>query len=108
HRDKRDMFRKRHAKWTRIYAKKAKDNPVAGRMAAHLAAIRCTARLAHVALTLPWAYENPVEPLYDELTKEAAEADRAAAALRHALSWAVAHRRDFSHHRSCETDQPHG
>ncbi len=58
-------------------------------MAAYFAAIWMAARLAHEFLVLPWEFEDPVAPLFDVLTANAGEADRAAAALRYVLNWAV-------------------
>ena len=101
-------YRKAHAERTEKLLKKANGNPVAGRMAAHLAAIHYTSRLVHYALDLPWEWEDPIASLYDELISEVAEADRSTAALRHAISWAVAHRNHFFHQNCSESAEPHG
>lgn len=103
-----ENYREYHANWTAEFTKKAGDNAVAGRMAAHFAAIVYTSRLVHYALDLPWEWSDPISPLYDDLTREVAEADRAAAALRYAMGWAVSHRSNFFHLGSPESEQPHG
>ena len=100
-------FRKCHAAWTEAFTERAGNNSVAGRMAAHLAAIVYTSRVVHEALDLPWEWADPIDPLYEELTKEAAEADRAAAALRYVMGWAVANRENFFHHNCTAGEQPH-
>jgi hypothetical protein len=90
----------------RHYEEMAGDNTVAGRMAAHLAAITVTSKLVHDALHLPWAWSDPIEPLWAELTQESGEADQSAAALRHVLSWAYGHQNDFFGLKE-EREQPH-
>jgi hypothetical protein len=60
-------------------------DPIAARFAAYFATLHMTARLAHVALDLPWEYGtptgvNPIGDLWAELIAEASEGDRAAAA----------------------------
>src|SRR5206468_13075746 len=42
------------------------------------------------AVAMPWAYADPIEPLYDELVSEVREVDRSAAALRSVVEWADA------------------
>jgi hypothetical protein len=88
-------WRKTWRKYVREYEEKAADHAVAGRLADHFATIKLTAELVHEAIELPWAYSDPVAPLYDELIREAGQADRSAAALCHAMSWAAAHPADF-------------
>jgi hypothetical protein len=90
------------------YTALAGNNAVAGRMASHFAAITTASRLVHKFIKMPWEWEDPILPLFGELTAEAAEADRAAAALRHAVGWAVAHRQDFFCAGRPATDQPSG
>lgn len=70
------------------YLERAGDDPVAGRIAAYLAAVDAAAALAHEVLPLPWAYADPVDPVWEAVTAEAGEADRAAAALALVQSWA--------------------
>ena len=67
-------------------------------MATHFAAIRMTAILVHRAIEMPWRYRDVVSRLWPELTADAPEADRAAAALRYVLSWAHGHRERFLGH----------
>jgi hypothetical protein len=107
HRDQWQTWRSRYAQAIGIFEDWAGDNPVAGRMAAHFAAITMAARLAHWALPLPWDFSNPIQPLWDELVQEAAEADRATAALRYVMGVANARQKDFFG-RGSELLQPHG
>ena len=88
------QYLKKHTEWNAYFADRAGNNPVAGRMAAHLAAIAVTSLSVHKALDLPWPWSDPITPLYDELTKELVEADRGAAGMRCAMEWAVAHQND--------------
>jgi hypothetical protein len=90
------------------YARKAAGDPVAGRLAAHFAALTVCARLARRALRLPWKWGNPVKELWEELRSQAAEADKAAAALRDVLSWACGHQKDFCGSGTSEERQPPG
>lgn len=89
------------------YTALAGANPVAARMAAHFAALVVTARLAHEALDLPWSFQDPVEPLYGELVAETPDADPAARALRHVVSWAQGHQEEFFGRRDEGRGQPH-
>lgn len=82
------------------FQRRAGSNAVAGRMAEHFAALRMTAILAHRAFSLPWAYRDLVSELWEQLVAETPEADRAAVALRYALSWAESHREEFHGQRS--------
>lgn len=88
-------WREQYRELRQQYAQRPGGNSVSARMAAHLAAIELTARLVHEAVEMPWEYENVVEGLMPELTAEAPEADRAAAALRHVMSWVHSHRQEF-------------
>jgi len=72
------------------FQKKAGGNAVAGRLAESFAVITLAARLLHEAVPMPWAYADPIEPLYDELVSEVKEVDRSAAALRSVVEWADA------------------
>ena len=76
------VWRKEYRNIQRAYEERAGDNSVANRMSAHFAVITMAARLAHEAMELPWDYADPVEPLWDELVREAEESDRSEAALR--------------------------
>jgi hypothetical protein len=88
--------RERWDHWRGLYRRYQEDferrapNPVAGRLAAHLAVLKLTTLIAHEALALPWERKCPITPLWSELIQEASEADRAAAALRHVLGVAYA------------------
>lgn len=92
----------RWAEWRELYRVSrvsyqslAGNNNVASRMAAHVAAIEVGARLVHHALQLPWDYEETVRHLWTELTQDAAEADRAAVAMRLLLNFIATHRNLF-------------
>jgi putative DNA primase/helicase len=88
-------WREQYRQLRQQFAERAGDNSVAARMATHLAAIGMTARLVHEAVEMPWEYRNVVTELWPELTAETPEADRAAVALRHVVSWAHGHREQF-------------
>ena len=89
----------RDQRFVGLWEDRAGDNAIAGRLAASFAAISFTAFLAHRALDLPWQYEDPIAPLWEELAKEAK--DRAAAALRYVMACASAH--DGPFHKYCNT-----
>ena len=88
-------WREQYRQLRQQHMDRAGDNSVAARMATHLAAISMTARLVHQAVEMPWAYRDVVSELWVELTAETPEADRAAVALRHVVSWAHGHREQF-------------
>lgn len=90
------------------YLKKAGNNPVVGRLADTFAVLTLTASLASHALGMPQLRQRIIGPLWDTLTTEAAEADRATEALRQAVDWAYAHSEEFYGRRSSEKGQPHG
>jgi hypothetical protein len=99
----RDDFRER----VEQYRERAGDNPVANRLANLFAVLAMAARLAHEALDLPWDCADPIDGLWDELVREASEADRAAAALQYVVAWAYGHQSQFySDHRGYSV--PHG
>ncbi len=95
HREDWAAWREQYRQFRQQFADKAGDNSVAARMATHLAAIGMTARLVHQAVEMPWQYRDVVTELWGELTAETPEADRAAVALRHVMSWAYGHREQF-------------
>lgn len=88
-------WREQYREFRQAYTDAAGTNPVAARMATHLAAISMAARIVHEAVDLPWQSRDVVDELWTELTVETPEADRAAAALRYVLSWAHGHRQEF-------------
>lgn len=102
-----DEIRGFFAGWKNVYEGWAGNNAVARRMASHFAALTTAFHVGGMALDLPWNGIDPVEPLWDELTKETQEADRAAVALRRAVEWAVAHREHFYHKNCSASNQPH-
>ena len=89
------------------YETLAANNQFAARMAPHFAAIKMAAWLAHEALDLPWAFSDPIKPLWNELVEGAKDADRSAAALRYIRDWANGHQEEFFG-RNKENRQPHG
>ncbi len=88
------------------YTTKAGDNPVAGRMAGHFAAIELTACLVMEAFDgLCWVSWEQFDALWGEMTAEAPEADTVRRALRHAFDWATGRQREF--YGRHETDSGH-
>ena len=79
----------------RHFEQRGGANPVAHRMASHLALLDFTAEHVHRAIALPWEYGNLIDSMWDETTSETQEADRAEAALRRVVSWAYANRGQF-------------
>jgi putative DNA primase/helicase len=94
-RDQWDEYRQAFQNLQDGYLERAAGDPVAGRMAAYFAVITLAAQLAHEALDLPWLYEDPVLPLWDELTAGTDEADPPKKALEHVQAWAIGHERSF-------------
>ena len=86
-----DLYRQ----WSAYYTDLAGGNPVAGRLATYFAAIVVTAAIADEALALPWPFQDPVAPLWNDLVSEASEAEVALTALAYVLSWATGHQADF-------------
>jgi len=109
-----DEWRTQYNEWVKIYVEWAGENTVAGRMAAPFAAITMASWLAYdTALGLS-DWSNPFQtdtlaigPVWEELTQEAGEADRAMAALRHVVSWAGVHRENFYRWGDGGRNQPH-
>ncbi|MEQ8836426.1 MAG: hypothetical protein RID07_06440 [Lacipirellulaceae bacterium] len=83
----------------------AADNPIAQRMAPKCAVICLAAHLVHEALDLPWAYADPVTPLWDTLTAESCLGDRATSAMRSLHEWTVANQLRFCRDRSTSLPQ---
>jgi uncharacterized protein (DUF927 family) len=82
------------------------NNPFAARMAPHFAAITTTAWIAHAALSLPGEYSDPIEPLWEELSDAAQEADQAVCAMRLVIDWFQSHRSEFMEKNTNENKQP--
>lgn len=108
HKNRWQEWRDLHRANFEHYAGRSEGNHVGGRLAEYAAAIVVAARLVHEALDLPWAYEDPIEPLWDELTREAEEADRAQTALDQVYSWAQANEHAFIGRESKHMNPPHG
>ncbi len=77
------------------YQRRAGANSVAGRMAAHFAVLDLVEQLACLAGILPWCDQQTAAGLWDEITAETSEADRAAVALRHVYGWCQSHKSEF-------------
>ena len=86
--DQWDEWRRVYRDYLRRYEERAGDDPVVCRMAEPLAAIAITAQIAHSAMRLPWPFSDPILPLWDVLTAEAADAEQSVGALEHALDYA--------------------
>ena len=96
--DNRNRWEKWRAEYHRTQAalaERASSDAVAGRISGYLAALCIAAKLAHEALELPWSYSDPIDHIYDEVIAEGGDADRAATALSHVMSYARAHEHAF-------------
>jgi hypothetical protein len=107
HRDRWEHWRAFYEEEVKHFEDAAGDDAVAARMATHFAAITLTACLVHKGLDLPWEWNDPVVPVWQELVSASGEADVAAGALRLAVDWAVGRRQDFFHLHAAESNQPH-
>jgi len=74
-------WRQWHLERTQVLGRTSESSSVGIRLASHAAAIDLAATLVHQTLGLPFDYQNTVDDLWPELTREAHEADRARAAL---------------------------
>ena len=75
-------------------------------MSVHFAAIRFTSRLVHRALSLPWIWTDPIEPVWDDLVSTSGDGDTAARALQGVYNWCVAHKSEFYSEGSYPNDLP--
>jgi len=96
HQDQHENWTARFKESRERYRTRAGNNAVLQRLAAHFAVLDTAAWLAHEALDLPWSYADPVEPLREELAREAGSADRAREALDYVLSWAQSNQNRFN------------
>ena len=87
-------FRLRFNQKAQSYIESASSEK-AGRMATYAAAIAVTAELVHEALTLPFAFDDPLAKLWAEISGEADDAIGAGKAMRHLLSWAQSNEHRF-------------
>lgn len=83
-------------------------NTLAVRMATTFAIIAMAAWLVDAADILSWEYEDPVEPLWEEIVAEVAAASPAVVALRYVMDWAHAHQEDFFGREKRTNHTPHG
>jgi hypothetical protein len=95
HQDQWEQWRQLYREFVAEYMAGTDGSPVANRLAEHAAVVRLTAVLAHKTDLLPWAYTDPVDPVWPLLLQGASDADRAADALRLIHSWAVEHQTQF-------------
>jgi hypothetical protein len=108
HRGSWDEWREEYNKSLQRYQEQAGDDSVAHRTASAFAALDMAAWLVVQAMDLPWEYADPIEPLWDELTSDAADADRAMLALQAAVDWALRHVNDFYGRQNSNQFQPSG
>lgn len=94
-RKKKNEWKQQYETLVREYQDRAGHNPIAGRLATHFAVITVTMELFHAAIQPPWPMDNPIERLWEELIREAGDADRPAAAMRYVIEWASAHSAEF-------------
>jgi putative DNA primase/helicase len=105
--DKWEELRTQYQDYRQRYLEMAKGDPVLGRFADYLAVLTLTAWLVTEAGIVPWEYENPIEPLWETLSAEMSEADRAKHALDSILSWAYANEHAFhGRERKDQNDNP--
>jgi hypothetical protein len=97
----REAYEKSKARWTEL----AGGGAVGGRLAQSLALLELGAWAAHKVVGLRQPTVDPlVEVALPAAIAGAADADRAAAALRAAYTWAAAHPADFWGRHVCERD----
>jgi hypothetical protein len=93
-----DEWRSNYRDLIHDYEQWSEGNPYALRQAPLLATIHMASWLVHQAIELPWAESNPVEPVWDQIARETADADLAGAALRHVMGWAASNQDSFYCH----------
>lgn len=89
-----DQLGEAYRAYVHDYAERA-QSAEAGRLAQYAALLTLTASLVHAALDLPWAYDEPLAVLWDELAAEASDAAGDLRALRDVVSWSYSHAPDF-------------
>lgn len=106
HSKKWNIWQNKYKQRVKHYEELAGDNFIAGRMSVHFAAIRFTSRLVHRALSLPWVWTDPIEPVWDDLVSTSGDGDTAARALQGVYNWCVAHKSEFYSDGDYPTDKP--
>jgi len=101
---KMNTWQKKYQKLVKHYEERAGNNIIASRMSVHFAAIRFTSRLVHHALSLPWDWADPIEPVWEDLVSTSGDGDMAARALQDVYNWAVAHKSEFYNEGSYPND----
>jgi hypothetical protein len=102
HPDELDFWRGMASTRAQLYANAGKT-PEAGRLADFAAAITVASYIAHQALSLPWDWDDPVVPLWEEIAGEAADASGEVRALADTYSWAMSNQARF--HGRLDTDE---
>lgn len=92
--DRRDEWKAEISRRAEEYVRQASSEG-AGRLALYSATIAQAASLAHSALDLPWAFEDPIQQLWSEISGEAQDPVGARRALCYLLSWAWANEARF-------------
>ncbi len=90
-----DDWRSNYRDLIREYEQWGEGNPYTLRQAPLLATIRMASWLVHQAIELPWNDTDPIAPVWDQITRETADADLAGAALRHVMGWAASNQNTF-------------
>jgi len=80
------------------YEQWSEGNPYVLRQAPLLATIHMASWLVHQAIDLPLDDADPIAPVWDQITRETADADLAGAALRHVMGWAASNQDSFCCH----------
>ena len=98
HRRDWPLWRETYLELRRHYTKRAGGNNIAVRLSDHLAVLNTVIPLVHAALpelkpTRP--IREYLDGIWDTVSKNAMEADRATVALRHVYDWSVANRDKF-------------
>lgn len=101
HRERWDELRDRHREATRRYLDQAGDSEVAGRLAPCVAAVEVAAQVTHEALGLDWPLDATFAEIWSAISRELQDVDRAEAALRLVVDWAVANQARFY---GCDSD----
>lgn len=95
HRAAWEPWRARYQELRQYYSERAQGDSIAGRLSDAFALIELTGELAAQALEIPQLSESPIAPLWETLTAEAKEGDRAMEALRFVWDYACAHEAEF-------------
>ncbi len=95
HRSKWAFWRATHRQREADFIERAQGSAILIRLAKFVALLDVTAWLAECALHLPWEYEPLIEHLWDQVVRQAQEADTAQQALSAIFDWAQGNRQAF-------------